>query len=98
VAKGKRPQWGILTIDAITFETELQHSRKQLRFSIPSEVARLIGVERSKKRLYLHIYHKRRLIFKASKPLTSGTEITGAQMKAKGLSAGDRIRVQVSRH
>jgi hypothetical protein len=74
LAKGKRPQWGILSIDAITFETELQHSRKQLRFSIPKEVARLIGVGRSKKRLNLRIHHKRRLIFEASKPLTSGTE------------------------
>jgi hypothetical protein len=78
------------------FETELQHSKRQLRFSIPREVARLIGVEKSKKKLNLRIYHQRRLIFETSKLLTSGTEITGAQMKAKGLSAGDRIKVQVS--
>jgi hypothetical protein len=94
LAKGKRPLWGIVSIDALTFETELQHSKKQLRFSIPKEVARLIGVGRSKKRLNLRIHHKRRLVFDRPKLLTSGTEITGA---AKGLSAGDRIRVQVSR-
>ncbi len=94
--RGKRPKWGIVSIDAVTFETELQQSKRQLRFSIPKEVARMLGAARSKKKLRLRIRHGRTSIWDDLKFLTSGTEITGAGMKGL-LKAGDRIKVQVSR-
>jgi hypothetical protein len=92
--RGKRPHWRILSV---AFETSLQDAG-QLRFSIPNEIAQLIGIKRSKKRLALSIKTlSGGVVYDARKTLTSGKEITGAGMKKFGLQTGQRIRVQVSR-
>jgi hypothetical protein len=70
----------------------------QLRFSIPNEIAQLLGIKRSKKRLDLSIKTlSGGVVYDARKTLTSGKEITGAGMKKFGLKIGQQIRVQVSR-
>jgi len=92
--RGKRPNWRILSV---AFETSLQDAG-QLRFSIPNEIAQLLGIKRSKKRLALSIKTlSGGVVYDARKTLTSGKEITGAGMKKFGLQTGQRIRVQVSR-
>jgi len=92
--RGKRPHWRILSV---AFETSLQDAG-QLRFSIPKEIAQLLGIKRSKKRLALSIKTlSGGVVYDARKTLTSGKEVTGAGMKKSGLKTGQRIRVQVSR-
>jgi hypothetical protein len=79
--RGKRPNWRILSV---AFETSLQDAG-QLRFSIPNEIAQLLGIKKSRKRLRLSIRAlSRRVVYDAPKTLTSGKKITGTGMKKSG--------------
>jgi hypothetical protein len=96
--RGKQPNWRILAVViSVTFETRLQ-DKGQLRFSIPKKVAQLLGLGNSKKRVWLSIKTRsNKPVYDAPKTMTSGKEITGADMKKAGLKPGQPIRVQVSR-
>jgi hypothetical protein len=77
------------------FTVPLQNGN-QRRFSIPAKAARQIGIGKSKKKFHLRIWDMSgALVYDNSKSITSGKEITGANMKAHGLGAGERIRVQI---
>ena len=79
------------------FETSLQ-AKGQLRFSIPEDIAEMVGIRKSKKRARLSIKTlSNKTVFDDYKTLTSGKEITGANMGKFGLKPGQKIRVQVSR-
>jgi len=76
-----------------SFTAPLQNG-KQRRFSIPAQAARQVGIGKSKKKFHLKIWDMSgAVVYDNSKSITSGKEITGANMKAHGLRAGQRIRL-----